>query len=187
MIDFARTAVATAARQNAQSVGVDISNLLSGFVGAVIGAAITGFWADRTARRVQRNDRLHEQRAGARVIVIELVHNQNILEGFRKSGTWESDLVNRSFWESEGANVAEALTPEELVAVGEPYLYVQALDAVAATYAAGSNPKGMLSAKHERDILDLAVDGCGKAITVLRTYAGFSEAEFARLQKAASQ
>jgi hypothetical protein len=45
----------------------------------------------------------------------------------------------------------------------------------------------MLGAKHERDILDLAIDGCGRAITALRTNAGFSDAEFARLQEAASQ
>jgi len=175
---------ATPARHVAQSGGVDVvSNLASGLIGALVGAAA----ASGTSLWLQRNDRVHRQRSGARVIVIELIHNQNILEGFRRAGSWQPDLINRSFWETEGVNTAQALTPEELVAVGEPYLLVQALEAIAATYRANNTPNAMLSAQRENDILTDAVTACSAAITILRTYAGFNDAEFDRLQRAASR
>ena len=72
--------------------GMDFSNLASGLVGALLGAVA----ATATSLLVQRNDRLHQQRSGARVIVIELIHNQNILQGFRQTGHWQPDLINRS-------------------------------------------------------------------------------------------
>jgi hypothetical protein len=180
--------VATPARE-AQSVGIDstLTNLLSGLIGAVIGALLTAKFADRTAHDIQRKERLHEQQSSARVITIELVHNQTMLEAFKKSGTWQADLLNRNFWEGEAANAAQALKPGELITVGRPYLYMQSLEAVAAAYRKNNNPQGMWSAQAERDIRDFAIDGCGKAIDVLRTLAGFSDAEFDELQKAASK
>lgn len=163
---------------------MDLTNLLSGFVGAVIGALVTAFLADRSARGLQRQDRLNQQRSGARLIVIELIHSQNILEAFRQAGAWQPDLLVRSFWESEEAKVGLALGPEELVSVGAPYLHVQALEAVAATYRARNTP-GMPSTKEDFDLLQAAVDACGTAIHALRGYAQLSDSDFARLTGAA--
>lgn len=170
-------------------VGVDplLSNLLSGFVGAVVGAVVAAYLADRTARGLQRNDREHEQNSAARVIVIELIHNQNILETFRQTRRWQSDLVTRGFWESEGAQAAQGLTPEELVAVGQPYLYMQALESIAQAYRADKNEDGMLESEHDHTVLNAAIEMCGEAITVLQRHTGFTDAEIARLREFASK
>lgn len=159
-----------------------ITNLLSGLVGAIVGA----WWTNRTARGLQRENGLQEQRAAARLIVIELIHNQNILKAFHDSKAWQPNLLTRNFWESGGPRVAVVLAPEELVAIGGPYLNIQALEALAASYRARNVPEGM--ATDEASVLkQQALESCSSAIDALRRYAGFSEDEFDRLRKAASK
>lgn len=177
---------ATPARASGQTVSVDVANLLSGFIGAVIGAVIAAVVTYWGARRLQRSDRDHAQHSAARVIVIELIHNQTILQGFKRTGAWQSDLLTRSFWESEGAHAAQGLTPEELVEVGRPYLYAQALENVAAVYRQQNNPGGMLGSQQDQALLDGAIEACGDSIHVLQGHAGFSNEEIARLRKAAT-
>jgi hypothetical protein len=169
-----------------------LTNLLSGFFGAVLGAAVTAYFSDRTARGLQKSNREHEQRSAARLIVIELIHTQNILIACQRTKLWTQNQLSRSFWESEGAKVSAALEPEELVTVGRPYLYVQSLEAVAATYVLMNNPRGMFhgpqtNPQDDLALLDDAVAACSEAIEFLRTYARFNEEEFARLRKAASK
>jgi hypothetical protein len=175
-------------------VAVDpvLTNLLSGFFGAVLGAVITAFFADRTARDLQKGDREHEQHSAARLIVIELIHTQNILVACQRTKLWTQGQLSRSFWESESAKVSAALRPEELVTVGRPYLYVQSLEAVAARYVLMKNPRGIFHGPQSNPaddlaLLDDAVIACSEAIEFLRTYAGFSDEEFMKLQKAASK
>jgi hypothetical protein len=169
-----------------------LTNLLSGFLGAVLGAVITAYFADRTARGLQKSDRDHEQHSAARLIVIELIHTQNILVACQRTKLWTQNQLSRSFWETEGAKVSAALKPEELVTVGRPYLYVQSLEAVAATYVLMKNPRGMFHGPQSNPqddiaLLDDAVAACSEAIDFLRKYAGFSDDEYDRLQKAASK
>jgi len=175
--------------QPAQGGGTDVaSNLASGLIGAVIG----GVLASATSLVLQRNDRLHEQHSAARLIVMELIHSQNILVASQRTKLWIQNQLSRSFWESEGAKVSAALKPEELVIVGKPYLYVQSLESVAATYVLMRNPRGMFhgpqtNPQDDIALLDDAVIACSEAIDFLRKYAGFSDEEFERLQKAASK
>jgi predicted small secreted protein len=186
---LALQAAATPSPNATQGVGTDVVSILaSGLIGAVIGAVL----ASATSLLLQRNDRLHEQHSAARLIVIELIHTQNILVACQRTKLWTQNQLSRSFWESQGAKVSAALKPEGLVTVGRPYLYVQSLEAVAATYVLMKNPRGMFhgpqtNPQDDIALLDDAVAACSKAIEFLRTYAGFSDEEFARLQEAASK
>jgi hypothetical protein len=107
---------------------VDLSNLLSALLGAILG--VVGAFA------LQVWDRRREDKGAGRALFFELVQNMNAVRvdrPFAVEGAWA-----RSTWQVVQADMATFLDPATFGAIAWAYRCIEVADAGAARYGAGS-------------------------------------------------
>jgi hypothetical protein len=148
---------------------VDISNLTSGFIGAVIGALL-GFlglvgiqwWQDRK-----------DDRAAVRTTLMEVTYNISNLRSSQESGVYLPLLTGA--WGGTRLRLARHLTGDELLAVTLFYSHVEAILSTGFSLNAGED-------EDVRKLSKFAEKFIGDAFTALRKRAGWSEDEWERLR-----
>jgi gas vesicle protein len=154
-----------------------VVNLLSGLLGAVIGAIAGAV----TALYVQWRERRHERRAAARMGLMEIVQNMSALKTYLAAKTWDPLSVKRTYWESEGARMAEAMSLKEIVTVGQPYLTLQQIAATEAIFYR-NDPHGNFGAREDTQAtIRSAVDECEHAVVALMSLAEFTTGDLQTL------
>src|SRR6266852_5092541 len=108
---------APAAGQGRRLVSFD--NLLSGFIGAFIGAVLVIGWERWVWRR--------ENRAAARIVDAELMMNKGYLEVARKKDRTAISMLGTAAWDAEQVRVASLLNSEDLMTIVTAYESVRQL------------------------------------------------------------
>ena len=122
---------------------MSVANLLSGIVGAIIGAVVVVIADTLRWRR--------ETRAAARLVYTELLSNGQAADNFKPEGFLARFLTAQA-WDAEQARVASILRPSDLVAVAYAYRQISFLKQAVERFGAPEEVKAFMSTKQGDEI-----------------------------------
>lgn len=141
---------------------MNLENLLSGLIGAVIGAFVVVIADTLRWRRGTR--------AAARLVYTELLSNGQAAENFRPEGFLTRFLSDQA-WEAEQARLASILRPSDLISVAYAYRQINFLKQAVERFGTAEAVRVFMSTKPGVDIRAALVSAVATARSKLAPYA----------------